>query len=282
LEEVDGKSYYSHIVYKGTDLPREYAAHATFILIKPPEGSEVKAAFYIMQHKVSNRFFQAVLRAHRDKLPEGWPRKEWEKGAKNRKGDDLPTGGTTPEGWDYADFPAFRVSGNDAERFARLIGAHLPTADEWGVAAGYDPELQFDDQGPFQGKVQNKWALGEFALRSGQQGGAMPIGLAKRDYRVVETLNDKCVKNCYDLASNGFEWTATAVEKDNKVSFRRVPIEAIKRVTLQLGGQTYRSTSPLKYNGMFTDSEYSEGKLESELREADISFRVIIETDWPR
>src|SRR5581483_10859866 len=122
----------------------------------------------------------------------------------------------------YADFPVFRVSGNDADKFAALIGGRLPTADQWGVAAGYSPDDADQDGGPYQEK-STSWQPGEFALPTSQprRYGPMPIGTAKRDFREVETIGT-CVKRCFDMASNGFEWTATGVNSVNKISIHRV------------------------------------------------------------
>lgn len=230
---VDGKEHWGRVLYVGEGpgrLPEGLAV--PFALVGRTNNPRSPEPFYVMQYKVTNELFRAVADVHRERWrPEN---DDWKLGAISvTDGSDRKAEG------DQLKFPVFRVGFDTAQGFARLLGGDLPTLLQWDTAAGFYNTHSTDDRGPFEGTGEG-WELGDFALKltRGAQflGGACPVGTARLDRKRVPGNSDPEAV-CYDLASNGFEWTLPPNPPGNEVILR---------------GQDYTSLYPLTYVD-FTD-----------------------------
>jgi serine/threonine protein kinase len=225
-ETIDGKPVYTSIAY----VPPKGGIRIVFLLMKP-ETEDDPPPFYIMRNKVSNRVFGKITQAHPDPP---WDTR-WKRGG-HWQGNDLPV----VEGGVEMDNPVYRVSVDEARRFAKILGGKLPSPLEWNKAAG-----RFLNQpGPFEGdpppvnSAGIQWN-GEFAL---VDRGPMPIGTATRDRSCL---------GCRDMASNGLEWTRCAVDfdpgnqtvrEDREIDFNRKD-----QVTVATRGASYNEDRPFVF-----------------------------------
>jgi hypothetical protein len=181
LTDAQGKALYDHIEYRFPD-----GTPVAFVLVPKRQEAEPET-FYLMEHKVTNHLFRLFARA------EGNVEGPWELGGL-RDGKDLGTGP------DKDLWPAFRMTAQDAHRFALWLGRihgfprwkyDLPTAHQWDRASG----LSAARRGP----VPVGQALPEgFALA--------PHGPRPVDQPGPDLGPEAPAKN---LFSNGWEWTRT-------------------------------------------------------------------------
>jgi serine/threonine protein kinase len=251
---IGGTEAYTSIAY----APRGKGMRVVFLLMKH-EREEDPPPFYIMRNKVSNRVFREITGANQ---APPWD-EAWRAGAdwNNR---NLGTSG------EREDYPVYKVSVDEAHRFARLLGegrGELPTPRQWDRAAG-----RFEGEpGPFEGALppavdaKAPWD-GDFALGNV---GPRPVALARRD---------RSRFGCQDMASNGFEWTCGVLrlgpppDEDGLLTFEESPGPAALNVTLSLRGTSYRAEQPF----YFRQKDFPIPQQRSDPLLDDISFRVVL------
>jgi serine/threonine protein kinase len=248
-----GKQLYDRIAYV---LPGK--VRVVFLLIKQQREDNLPP-FYIMRNKVSNRVYKALTGVY----PEGRWGRAWEKGGfKDNK--DLEIGDK------YFDCPVYRVSVDEAHRFARYLGgelAELPTPHEWDKAGGRFKEKV----GPF---LDGPPPLGDnrplFAL---EEEGPQPVGYPSRDESCFE---------CQDMASNGYEWTSclresvgNGIREDQLIPFADLQTKDNPYVSLR--SMSYRAKEQFRFEdigGLLTERRF-QGDSGFDNRD-EISFRVVL------
>ncbi len=190
---------------------------AAFVLV-PPDYFRRMPAFYVMEDKVTNGQFRAAAddAEYRRLLADYHPALrpgEWEKELSSDVEDDLPV---------------LRVTPVEAYCFARWLGGHLPSADQWDKAAGRFDRRFADEAGPFAAPFR---AGRDVAVRLERP---LPVGKARRDLSRY---------GCHDMAGNGFEWTRTLLRPDGD---RRVP-EVSSGDEVLYRGQSFAAAGPLLF-----------------------------------
>jgi serine/threonine protein kinase len=252
-----GKKVYQRIAFVFPDG----ATRAEFVLIPNQGGDGEPPPFYILRTKVSNQLFQQFAKVGKLESP-------WAAGAR-MDGRDLGVAD------DNRQFPVVNVTWDDADAFAQWFGELLqakmavPSGRQWDKAAGQGetpPSGRFDDApGPFQGNYSSsgpKCVPPAFAL-GGR--GPLPVGGATQDHTN---------SGCSDMASNGFEWTSTKCD-DNDKEIGPVIAKVRTHDWLSVRGATYDQTRPYVY-GQRKVFKRLEHNGDGYYRR-DLSFRVVIE-----
>ncbi len=238
----DGRSFPSRIVFRLDARAAVPPNQATFVFLVPdPIHGD---PFYIMENKVSNRLFRALTEAN----PGVVQGEEWRKGAQEDE-KDLGVEGV------YLDFPVFRVDAKNADKFAALMKGVLPTASQWGIAAGRHVKAR--GEGPFAGDKN--------ALRPGEDialEGAMPVGSAAKDHSLLR---------CCDMAGNGYELTCSPPNQEDV----RLPLDGPGDVVLC--GMTYNGHEPMLFAHLQQPLQRVPCVGLHPLRQFDTSFRVVVE-----
>jgi formylglycine-generating enzyme required for sulfatase activity len=168
--------------------------------------------------------------------------------------------------------PVYRVSVDDAHRFAHLLGGELPTPRQWDKAAGCFAKRQ---QGPFEGPmpaiIPNAWN-GEFAL---SDKGPMAVGTATRD---------RSCFGCQDMASNGLEWScySLTLAPPNPPEERPIDFARKERVAVVVRGASYLANEPFQFDTM---AELPQDRLDKDGKPAtphEVSFRVVLPVPFER
>jgi hypothetical protein len=243
--EVGGKRVFKQIAYVLPDRDR-----VAFILVQPEDDLP---PFYIMRNKVSNHAYRQIVERYPDL---GWE-PEWRKGG-FWNNQDLGIDGK------YLKCPVYRVSEDDAHRFARLLEsnlAELPTPREWDAAGGRyrGEEGPFLKEAPRDGGNNPPFALIEQ--------GPLEVGTATRDKSCYE---------CRDMASNGREWTLCLADApDQPIPFNN----PMANPDVALRGVTYRAAKPFHFQDLDFPGSFRHPRFrpagEVDYRD-DISFRVVL------
>jgi serine/threonine protein kinase/formylglycine-generating enzyme required for sulfatase activity len=226
----------------------------SFLLITQAREAD-PPPFYIMETKASNRHLRAFTKAR----PEEEIGNQWRQGGCNGDGRSLLIAG------DCEDYPVFRITVEEANRFAQWVGetCHIPTVAQWEKAAG----ILDGAKGPFEGNGGVAWRRGDFALRPPDGGELadvkpMPVGTARKD---------RSRFGCLGLASNGREWTRTVSRGPDKGRAWDFS-EPVNGRRFFWRGQSYLASFPFEHDpdGTVTDQPGNEGS-------ETLSFRVVIE-----
>jgi formylglycine-generating enzyme required for sulfatase activity len=171
------------------------------LLIRQPEAGP---AFYVSENKINNGLIREFVREQ----PEALKGSLWERGGR-ANGADI--------GADRRDFPALRMTREEAEKVADWLGGRLPSARQLDAAAGF--WLAKRGMGPAQGtrvavgrRVEGPWSI------EAESDDVSPLGVR-------------------DLAGNGYEWT----RDDLEVGGERLAV---------LRGRSYAARSPLLYSDL--------------------------------
>jgi hypothetical protein len=237
---ADGKHYFSRIILN------RHGLRIPFVLV-PREQPDDPPTFYIMEDKVWNDLFRPFAEAHLD------PKQTlWQLGGR-RDGADWPVG--EAEGR----LPVFRVTAEEAQRFAAWLGGLLPTVRQWDRAAGYS---RHKGKGPFREPPEGT-PLPRVAVNRIQDG-PMPAGAAEDD---VSPLGVR------DLAGNGREFTRNLAGDPG-----RTVADATEADRVILRGRLYTLSRPLWYTDL--DEQQEQPQMQS-CRAASpyTGFRVVLE--WP-
>jgi serine/threonine protein kinase len=250
-ETINEKPIYTSIAY----TPPGGTVRVVFLLMKH-ETDKDPAPFYIMRKKVSNRVFGEITKAYPNPP---WDTR-WEDGGR-WDGKDLRTESVEK------DNPVYRVSVDEAHRFARLLGGELPTPQQWDKAAG-----RFANRpGPFEG-----------AVPEGSAGDPdWPGGFALKDtgpQKVTEPGRDRSCFGCENMASNGLEWTCYVADSDGGMVLEKRPIDFSKKESVRviLRGASYQETKPLLFEGRrpFMQRRFAENGTPHV--DPEVSFRVVL------
>lgn len=141
-----------------------------------PEREVKLTAFLIDKHEVTNKQYEAFVKATGHEAPKSWINNL------------VPTG--------KENHPVAEVSYEDAAAYASWAGKRLPTAEEWEVAAGYDPSGKKRLKFPWG----NTYAAGKANVNSR---GSQPV---------CSKPEGASPAGCMDMAGNVWEWTASLPE----------------------------------------------------------------------
>ncbi len=239
--------FYRRIAYEFPDGER-----IEFVLV-PQEAAD--DPFYIMKDKVSNKLFGRFAR-EKSKAVTG---SQWQRGARGANGEDV--------GNADGRLPVFRVTVEEAHRFAEWLGGHLPTTSQWDKAAGNDRRA--GRQGPFLEPWNKEDAKTQIAVNRAKEG-PLPVGTASRDESPLGVR---------DMAGNGREFTCNVA---GKPAGRTVPLDhPAKGDLVILRGRMYTLTRPLFY----ADLEYERDEPQTQYYDVAspyTSFRVVLEIRPPR
>lgn len=157
--------------------------------------------FFLDRYAVSNRQYQAFVRAGGYDALEIWPPEIWPSVSRfvDRSGQPGPRdweGGEFPRG--EADHPVVGVCWHEATAFARWVGKRLPTAAEWQKAGGWPEQLSGGECNRypwgdlFDPNRANLWASGRgrTAPVDAYPDGATPNGIFQMSGNVWEWLAD--------------------------------------------------------------------------------------------
>ena len=100
------------------------------------------------------------------------------------------------KGWAELKHPVVNVSCEDARAYAKWAGKRLPTAEEWEVAAGFNPKTKTPGIFPWG----DEFSPGKCNLGSSS---TQPVGSFKKGASPF---------GCFDMAGNVWEWTSTVSE----------------------------------------------------------------------
>jgi hypothetical protein len=161
-------------------------------------------------------------------------------------------------GWDKGGdprLPALGVGVEEAYHFARWLGGNLPTKQQWDKAAGFYEKGR--GKGPF---------LAPTNIAVGRPGPA-PVG---------DSVDDRSLFDCRDMAGNGFEWTGSWALSDAKgrlVPLTRKPLPTDR---VEGRGKGYDEPGPL----LFEEIERDETKVfpYGQTR-PNLGFRVAVELE---
>jgi hypothetical protein len=215
----------------------------------PHEAESDPPTFYMMENKVSNELFllaladpgcQKLLDEEKKVHPQTI-RREWELGG---IADDKDLGIPGNE-----QLPVLRVTVTEAYLFARWLGGHLPSVNQWNKAGG---KLN-NDPHPF---LASSWEGDDIAINRRQKG-PMPVGTAAKDISRFK---------CRDMAGNGREWTCTLSEAGGTVP---AP-DPSDKLFVVVRGKSYIAPEPF----IFTDHREILPYLQPY---PDVSFRVVLE-----
>jgi hypothetical protein len=243
-------------------LTRRYGDQPVTLLAIPKTNAGDPDTFYIMEDKVWNDLFKAVMedpeaqkrlkeRVRDSGLTEkpGFPNSiqlgQWRRGA-TADGRDLGIDG------DRGKLPVMRVTVLEALVFADRLGGKLPTLKQWFKAAG---KGEGNRKGPFAEDPQKPGHFDDIAVGLAATG-PWPVGKAERD---------RSVYGCRDMAGNGNEWTRDLTDG------REVPVE-VKAVMPQvfLTGKSYLDVDPLEFTDPPAVADYNK-------TEHYYGFRIVLE-----
>jgi serine/threonine protein kinase len=202
-------------------------------------GSGDLRSFYIMEHKVTQRFYKEFPDAPAD-LPS----------------DDLPLLGLPPD----EGLPL-----DKAARFADWVSPTLgkpPTASQWDKAAGHFKNGENRD-GPYEG-----------VWKRGQNGGPKKIAIdLKAPMPVGTALRDESPYGCWDMSGNGLEWTDTI--KSVGIAGRFTATAPANRgdLKIELRAARFDSQDPFKFDDIIDNPSILSWNNTSEPH----GFRVVIE-----
>jgi hypothetical protein len=260
--DVQNRRYWS-------SLSRLAGGQQVTLLAIPKTNADDPDTFYVMQDKVSNDLFKAVMETPearetlRRRLGESGLQTnnpamkeryielgQWRRGAAVGER-DLGVDG------ERGKLPVLRVTVLEAQVFAELLGGRIPSVNQWFKAAGKGEGKR---RGPF---VDDPQAPNNFK--------GIAIGLAATGPRPVGTSErDVSVHGGRDFAGNGNEWTRSLVAPFDD---REVPIEIRARVPkVYLVGRSFVDDVPLE----FGDFEHLGNELYNRA-EHYIGFRIVLE-----
>jgi serine/threonine protein kinase len=249
--DLSNKRYYKKLV-------RDVGGERVVMIAIPQKTLRDPQTYYIMENKVSNRVFEAVmaekessnlLKTLRELTREPLDDVigKWKLGA---------LGGGRDLGVDRRGaYPVMRVSALEAHCVAERLGGRLPTPAEWEKAAGYGEDGR---QGPYDPSPEN--GIGPGVQRS--QEGPLPVGEATRD---------KSIYGLHDVAGNGSEWTRLFVgESGQMVPALNVALTGDELVNVV--GKSYTAKAPLHFKevGVADALGYNEVRF-------DVGFRIVLE-----
>jgi hypothetical protein len=242
-------------------IEREFGGQKIIMIAIPGDNPDDPATYYIMEDKVSNAQFQAVMND-----PEGQARLAQLR--EQTQGQELMPFGSWKEGAraggknlgvkGRGDYAVYNVTVLEAHCFAVSLGGRLPSWKQWVRATGYPKDLG-KRKGPFEGQATDKSGL---AVNLAAEG-PWPLGKAVRDRSSLGVRG---------LASNGREWTRTmAGEGSREAPILNKPIDRQELVVL--GGKSYQSDmGPWKFSEVEDKDSWNYFETQN-----DISFRVVLE-----
>lgn len=236
LQTIEAKRYYQRIRPKDMDI---------VLHLVPATRSSDPRTFYMMEDKVSNRWFKQFAAEN----PAAVADSQWTKGTYAGER-ELPAE-------DNPDLPVFHVTADEASAFARWLGGDLPTYKQWDKASG-----QYDHQagrvGPFGTDPQ--LGLPHSVAVNRAELGPLPVG---RDTCDISPYG------CRDMSGNGVEWTRDVTNG------RQVPQSDYGADQVVVRGWPFGETAPLSY------ADYAERPLDYSQPAYDasfeITFRVVVE-----
>ena len=160
-------------------------------------------AFYIDKHEVTNKEYQAFVRASSHSAPEHWQ------------------GGVIPKGLE--DQPVVNVTYKDAEAYAKWVGKRMPTEIEWEAAANHALE---GEAGIKNMQIGNsEWTSSPISMTQGvpnnQRYAYVPI--QRNLYRIVrQKLVSGIETKRVGLTGNATRLTQHQEDSNNQTSFRCV------------------------------------------------------------
>jgi len=231
----------SRIVYDRIESIME-SAPVELLLIEHA-GSQDPAPFYMQRTMVSNRAFRAF--AESQPLPKTT---QWKLGGL-AAGKDLPAE-------KHPQAPVFRVTVDEAHRFAQWIGGRLPSAKQWDKAAG------LNDNSTAAGPFKEGWEPGAIAVNRPREG-PLPCGAA---------AHDVAPSGCRDMAGNGREFTRDVLGRREEVPLS----DPLETDAVLLRGRSYASPEgPLTYADL-RDPFKEQGQLYTEAH-PETGFRIVVE-----
>jgi serine/threonine protein kinase/formylglycine-generating enzyme required for sulfatase activity len=226
-----------------------------FVLVASPEKLP---PFYVMTDKVWNALLLQFATANPRIFPPVPDRTQWRQGA-------MANG--EPLGVEHNPMlPTMNLTAFEAHDLAQWIGgstAHLPTVEQWDVAAGLERWRN-------GGLPETAWKDGPFKTSTGRS--EVAVGLRPFGPRAVGTSADDISPfGCRDMAGNGLELTASLIGN------ARVP-DCNEDAWVQTRGRSYQADSPLEWNELEASAraDYPDG-IEAGGRNPNIGFRVVVE-----
>ncbi len=219
-------------------------------------GDDRLPTFYIMRHKVWNELFSVFARDVPEQLDSNT---QWMNGWWTSNQDDHDV-------LDYPDHPVFRVTHDEAERFAQWIGGsdgRLPTRKQWDRAAGKE---KWDEAQNEEVTGLNEYPPGPYRPELWTANREEGIGIANGPLPVHREGTADISPSpfeVYDMAGNGLEWT------DDRYESTRPPWNTYFYVR---GRGHSQEKEPLRYDFDEWEGQAFQG---SEAR-PDVSFRVVI------
>jgi iron(II)-dependent oxidoreductase len=222
-------------------------------------------SFFLDRYAVSNRQFQAFVRAGGYESLEIWPPEIWPSVSRfiDRTGQPGPRdweGGQFPKG--KADHPVVGVCWYEAAAYARWVGKRLPIASEWQKAGGWPEHLS--------GGECNRYPWGDVFdpkranLRASGLGGTV----------AVDAFPEGSTPNgIFQMCGNVWEWLADALETipcEPGETF--LPWKAMRRIS----GGAFNSYFPGESCCQFITGQ---GELD---RRENIGFRCAVSVDQLR
>ncbi|MGE3779568.1 MAG: SUMF1/EgtB/PvdO family nonheme iron enzyme, partial [Pirellulaceae bacterium] len=186
--------------------------------------------YYILENKVSNQLWTAVVSAYPEtSTSESWRQSDvWQRGVSNAGGPLVVA--------DHPHLPVFHISANDAAEFARLLGGELPSFFQWDKAAGrFHPER---GAGPFQGG----WQPGDpAAIAVGrEQLGPAAVGASSQD---------RSLYGCLDMSGNGEELTGKTY-KNRPLPLGQPFLSDPEFNGVYVRGRSYTEETPLLFSDL--------------------------------
>jgi hypothetical protein len=248
--DLANKRYYKKLV-------RDVGGERVVMIAIPQKTLRDPQTYYIMENKVSNRVFEAVmaepetgalLKTLRDQttMQFGAVVGKWKEGA-HGVGGDLGIK-------DRGAYPVMRVSALEAHCVAERLGGRLPTEAEWQKAAGYGEDKR---PGPFDPDPQK--GVGPAVKR---QDGPLAVGEATRD---------RSVHGLHDVAGNGREWTREFVGKSGQMA-PALNVPLAEEDSLKVVGKSYLAPAPL----LFSEFGASDSQIYNEVN-PDLGYRIVLE-----
>jgi iron(II)-dependent oxidoreductase len=198
IDEADARPAWDLLHRQMALIP---AGHVPVALCDGRSATLEVGGFFLDRYAVSNRQFQAFVRAGGYESLEIWPPEIWPSVSRftDRTGRPGPRdweGGQFPQG--KADHPVVGVCWYEAAAYSRWVGKRLPTAAEWQKAGGWPEHLSGGECNRypwgnfFDPKRANLWAsgLGRTVAVDAFPEGSTPNGIFQMCGNVWEWLAD--------------------------------------------------------------------------------------------
>jgi formylglycine-generating enzyme required for sulfatase activity len=258
-EDRNGKRFY-------TRLSRDVGGQPVVLVLVPQTRPSDPPTFYIMENKVWNDLYEALLQDDGLQARLARDRKSNDLGGLFSQDTDLWRKGAgrsdlTPVGIKgRGRVPVFRVTAQEAAYAAEVLGGRLPTYLQWLKAAGEGEDTR---PGPFDGDPRNLQGL---ALA--QDAGAWPVTQGKRDVGIW---------GCREMISNGKEWTRTPAQAgQSELPYTSFAFDQQVRVV----GGSYLDEWARTFDDLREKRESAPASLRvlpPAIPPPDISFRIVVE-----